>query len=113
MKEIMEKIGKISFVSFEEIYNMRDKAREMYQSFDSDTKEVYKWYFYHQLCFMTNKKMCLKDCLWLYIAGKENIDKKLEEEYQKFAKIIQKRNKKYEKKPINQENYTFLEILGF
>lgn len=113
MKEIMEKIGKISFVSFEEAYTNKDKLKKVYATFDSDTKEVYKWYFYHQLCLMTSKKMGLKDYLWLYIVGKENITEKLEEEYKKFAKKIAKMQEKNKKNPAKEENINFFEILGF
>ena len=34
MKEIMGKIGEISFISFDEIYEMRAKARRLYQKFE-------------------------------------------------------------------------------
>lgn len=112
MKEIMENIGEMRFTSFQEAYDMRDLIKEKYAKLSLDAKEVYKWYYSYQLCFMTNKKMCLKDCLWSYIVGKDNIEKKLTEEYNKFAKIVQKRKEKYEKKPIEQENRTFFEILS-
>ena len=112
MKEIMENIGEISFISFQDAYDMKDKIREKYSKLNSDAKEVYKWYYYHQLCLMTNKKMCLKDCLWSYIVGKDNIQAKLTEEYNKFNKIIDKRKKKYENEPINHENLTFFDILA-
>ena len=91
MKEIMENIGVISFTSVDEIYNMKDKAREVYANLSMDAKEVYKWYFYKQLCLLSTRKSNLKDYMWLYICGKP-IENKLEEEYEKFcnkrAKIL-------------------------
>lgn len=111
MKEIMEKIGIISFVSFDEIYNKRDFARKTYATFDQDTKEVYKWYYYHQLCLMTNKKMPLKDYLWLYIAGRDNIKKELKKEYTKFYKKREKIISKEGKYIDNEKNLTIFDLL--
>lgn len=91
MKEIMEKIGKISFLSIDEIYKMRKYARKVYATFDDDTKEVYKWYFYHQLCLLGNKRTDLKDYMWLYICG-QNVSQCLNKEYAKFCKSRKKMN---------------------
>lgn len=112
MKDFMDKIKEISFTSFQEIYDMKSKAKKIYASFDSETKEIYKWYYYHQLCLMTNKKMCLKDCLWLYIVGKDNILKKLEEEYDKFNLKVTKMKNKYDKNPLNSECFSISDIFN-
>lgn len=111
MKEIMEKIGQISFTSFDEIYKMRDKARENYKNFDSETREVYKWYYYHQLCIMKScKKEPLKDYLWSYIVGKDNIKLKLKKEYDKFYKKKQKIKEKESKNSEENENIDLYEL---
>lgn len=112
MKEIMENIGEISFTSFQEAYDNKDFIKEKYKKLNVEAKEVYKWYYYHQLCLMTNKKMGLKDCLWSYIVGLDNIEEKMNEEYNKFYKKVSKMKEKYEKNPIEQENRTFFEILS-
>ena len=80
MKEIMEKIKRISFVSIDEIYERKDLARQMYESFDLDTKEVYKWYYFHQLCLFNNKDNSIKVIMWDYICGK-NVKKQLDNVY--------------------------------
>ena len=113
MKEIMEKIGKISFVSFDEIYDMKDYAREVYNTFDQDTKEVYKWYYYHQLCMMTNKKMVLKDDLWLYIVGKDNIKRELKKEYEKFNKKRAKIKETEQNQDIIEGQYSIFDVFDF
>lgn len=84
MKEIMENIAIISFVSIDEIYSMRKKAREVYATFNEDTREVYKWYFYHQLCLLQSKNTNLKDLMWLYVCG-QNVSKDLNKEYNDFC----------------------------
>lgn len=112
MKEIMEKIGKISFVSFDEIYEMRDLARKAYSLFDQDTREVYKWYYYHQLCIMKcSKKEPLKDYLWLYISGINNLTK-LKKEYDKFYKKNKKIREKEAKEDIEEGQIDLFEILS-
>lgn len=80
MKEIMEKIKKISFITIDEIYERKELAREMYAEFDLDTKEVYKWYFFHQLCLFNNKDNSIKIVMWDYICGKK-VSKQLEDLY--------------------------------
>lgn len=113
MKEIMGKIGEISFISFDEIYEMRAKARKLYQKFDYDTKEIYKWYYYHQLCIMKScKKEPLKDYLWLYISGREDMEEVLTKEYDKFSKKRQN-IRINEEKPIKCENISIFEILSY
>lgn len=112
MREIMIKIGKISFSSFDEIYEKKDKAREMYKNFDQDTKEVYKWYYYHQLCIMKcSKKEPLKDYLWLYIAGVNNLSV-LKKEYNKFYKKNKKIREREAKDPIQEEQIDLFDIFG-
>ena len=112
MKEIMENIGEITFTSFQEAYDKKEFIKKRYSSLNIEAKEVYKWYYYKQLCLMYNKKMSLKDCLWSYIVGQDNIEEKLTEEYNKFFKKVSKMKEKYEKNPIQQENRTFFEILS-
>ena len=113
MKEILERISEISFISFDEIYDMREKAKVIYQTFDYDTKEVYKWYYYHQLCIMkSSKKDTLKDDLWLYISGKEKLDESLKKEYEKFDKKRLRIKEKEESDSIKYENMNIFEILS-
>lgn len=99
MKEIMEKIKQISFISIDEIYERKDLARKMYAEFDLDTKEVYKWYYFHQLCLFNNKEGTIKLVMWDYICGK-NVEKQLENVY----KELNDRRKKN----LKQDNLTLV-----
>lgn len=69
MKEIMWNIRNIRFVSFDEVYDNRDEFRKEVLMLDSDSLEIYKWYYYHQLCLMTSKKAYLKELLWEYLSS--------------------------------------------
>lgn len=69
MKEIMWNIRNIRFVSFDEIYENKDYFRQQVLMLDTDTLEIYKWYYYHQLCLMTSKRAYLKELLWEYLSS--------------------------------------------
>lgn len=112
MREIMQNICQITFISFQEAYDKRDYIKEKYANLDVESKEIYKWYYYHQLCLMTSKKMGLKDYLWLYIVGKDNVNDKLQEEYNKFNKKVCKIKEKNAKTEAHENNLTIFDILG-
>ena len=67
MKELLERIEKARFTTTDEVFNRRNEIRKIVQGFDLDTLEVYKWYFFFQLCLLKNP---LKELLWTYIAKK-------------------------------------------
>ncbi len=71
MKEIMWNIRKITFNTIDEVYNDRKRFRDEVLLLDEDTLEIYKWYFYHQLCLMTHKRQFLKDLMWEFLVGKD------------------------------------------
>lgn len=68
MKEILERIKEVRFTTTDEIYSRKDEIREIVQTFDYDTLEVYKWYFFFQLCLLKNP---LKELLWNYLVGEK------------------------------------------
>lgn len=65
----MWNIRNIRFVSFDEVYENKDEFRKEVLMLDDDTLEIYKWYFYHQLCLMTSKRAYLKELLWEYLCS--------------------------------------------
>ena len=83
MKEIMEKIGLITFITIDEVYENRQKFRDIFLRLDQEAQEIYKWYFYHQLCLLSQKQYELKDLMWLYLCG-ENVELDLHHEYRKY-----------------------------
>lgn len=112
MKEIMQNISDATFQSFEQIYQKKEEVREMYKKFDYDTKNIYKWYYYHQLCLMKcSKKEPLKDFLWLYISGVNNLGM-LKKEYNKFYKKNKKIREKEAKMDVEDGQIDLFEILS-
>lgn len=92
MKEIMWNIRDITFVNIDEVYENKEKFRSIVLSLDSDTLEVYKWYFYHQLCLLSQKQYELKDLMWEYLVGK-NIGLELAHQYRLYKQKCQKYTK--------------------
>ncbi len=100
MKEIMEKIGTITFETIDEVYEDRVRYRNAVLLLDQDTLEIYKWYFYHQLCLLTQKQYELKDLMWEYLVGK-NVECDLIHQYKIY---MEKKMRMYRKIKREQEN---------
>jgi len=64
MKEFLERIEKARFTTTREVYERRKEIREVVKTFDIDTIELYKCYFFTQLCVLKNP---LKEKLWEFI----------------------------------------------
>ena len=81
----MDNISDIRFISTKDFYERRKSIRDSFRTLDANSKEMYKWYFYFQLCLLKNP---LKRKLWEYLC-KEHIDLMLEselsKEYRKFC----------------------------
>lgn len=107
MKEILEKMKEARFTTTDELYSKKDEIREVVQKYDNDTLEIYKWYFFYQLCLLKNP---LKELLWNYlIKDKISIIEKanLNIEYQKYKErcrqILQYQKKKDEENNKKEE----------
>lgn len=92
MTEFLERIKDIRFTEVDEFYKRKDEIKEKYQELDNETKEIYKWYFYFQLCLLKNP---LKEMLWTFLNMNCDIYfiAEMSNEYRLFC---QKRNKMYE-----------------
>lgn len=104
MKDLLERIEKARFTTTDEIFTRRKEIREIVQNFDLDTLEVYKWYFFFQLCLLKNP---LKELLWTYIA-KQNISLSEESDLCKEYRLYKERCKRImqyqkEKREENEE----------
>lgn len=91
IKEFMEEIKDIRFVGVDDFFKRRENIRDKYKTLNNDIKEVYKWYFYHQLCLLRQKHFELKDLMWLYLNG-EKVDVELTHQYYLFCKKRSKIN---------------------
>lgn len=107
MEEILEKIKYARFTTTDEIYEKRKIIRKIVQRYDYDTLEIYKWYFFFQLCMLKNP---LKRMLWDYLV-KENLtvndELDLTVEYRNYKKkclqILNYQKKKDKKDNVNAE----------
>lgn len=78
------------FLDLDEFMRRRKTIREKYKELNQDEREVYKWYFFYQLCMLREP---LKTLTWEYTIGM-NVDNRLKEEYNKF---LEKKRKLYGK----------------
>lgn len=92
MTEFLERIKDIRFTEVDEFYKRKDEIKEKYQELDNETKEIYKWYFYFQMCLLKNP---LKEMLWTFLNMNCDIYfiAEMSNEYRLFCR---KRNKMYE-----------------
>jgi hypothetical protein len=57
MQEFLDKIENIRFVDVDELFVKKKYIREMYSEKEQSVKEIYKWYFYFQLCGYSSNLM--------------------------------------------------------
>jgi len=84
VKEFFDEISGITFKSVDEFMGKKEFIREKTTLLNNDFKEMYKWYFYHQLCWLPQKQFELKDLMWLYTIG-ENVEIDLAHQYRLFC----------------------------
>ena len=91
MNEFYASVQGLMFKDVDDLYSKKIKIREKYAILDYPTKQIYKWFFYYQLCLLRNP---LKRLLWEFISGSNEllIQLELTQEYKKFC---EKRNKIY------------------
>ena len=90
MREFIIKTMEMRFLDLDEFMRRRKTIREKYKELNQDEREVYKWYFFYQLCMLREP---LKTLTWEYTIGM-NVDNRLKEEYNKF---LEKKRKLYGK----------------
>lgn len=101
MSEFYDRVQELIFRDVDDLYSKKVEIREKYAKLDYSTKEIYKWFFYYQLCLLRNP---LKRLLWDFINGSKDLSMQLELpiEYKKFC---EKRNRMYpniEEDDVNQ-----------
>lgn len=84
MEEFLKLIEEIRFNDPDEFFRKKIIIKEKYQKLDRSTKEIYKWYFYFQLCLLKNP---LKELFWTFL--NEEVDvlfySNLNNEYRLFC----------------------------
>lgn len=91
-KNFMLRINNMRFISTEEAFMKIKYIRQEYLTLSNEYKELYKWYFFYQLCLLKNP---LKSLMWDYITGRDNYEE-LKKEYIVYC----------EKKERNYRNLT-------
>lgn len=85
VKEFMKEISNLRFLNVDEFMARKEFIRDNVEKLNNDYKEMYKWYFYHQLCMLPQKQFELKDLMWMYAIG-EPVEFDLLHQYRLFCK---------------------------
>lgn len=72
LKYFMEYIDEMQFIDINELFVKKKYVKEKYEMMDIDSREIFKWYFFYQLCHLKNP---LKEQMWEYINGSDNLAK--------------------------------------
>lgn len=92
MRKIYEELRGIMFEGIDDAYERREDIRKGYTELEYEERQVYKWYFFYQLCLLRNP---LKRYMWEYIC-KEREEEELKEEYERFCTKREKTKRREE-----------------
>lgn len=95
MRECLEVINELRFDDITDLYQRREEIKEKYLKMPLDYKELYKWYYFYQLCILNYS---LKSIMWTYLNNEtysSEINMDLSLEYSKFLKKKDKMLKIY------------------
>lgn len=92
IKQIAQEIGEMEFSTVEELYEKKDFIRDKYQKLEYNTKRIYKWYYFYQLCLLDYE---LKSLMWDYICGIQEAELHLRLAYMDFKRKKEKYHLKY------------------
>lgn len=68
--KLLEPINDMLFLTPNDLYNKIDDIKQRYYELDKDYKNIYKWFFFYQLCLLKDTKdNPVKSNLWSYING--------------------------------------------
>lgn len=81
MREFLIAIDDIRFDNIDDLFIRKAYIRDKYLKMDHNMRELYKWYYFYQLCLLKNP---LKSAMWDYLNDMD-IGNKLNEEYINFC----------------------------
>lgn len=93
LDSFLTKIEHIRFENIDDLYANRNEIKENYNKLDYSERQIYKWYFFYQLCILKNP---LKKSAWEYINDFDNNNdfcNYYNEFLEKRKKIIDEENK--------------------
>lgn len=105
MRECLKIINDIRFDDITDLFERKEEIKEKYLRMPLDYKELYKWYYFYQLCILNYS---LKSIMWTYLNTESystDINLELAVEYSKFLRKKDKMLKIYKEE---EENDNFL-----
>lgn len=68
--KVLEPLEDMFFTDVKELYENITYIQERFSNLERDYQELYKWYFFYQLCLLKDTKHNpIKSNLWNYICG--------------------------------------------
>lgn len=68
--KVLEPLEDMFFTDVKDLYENITYIQERFSSLERDYQELYKWYFFYQLCLLKDTKHNpIKSNLWSYICG--------------------------------------------
>ena len=69
--EFMNSIEDMRFRDVDDLFIKKANIRKLYGLLEFNNQEMYKWYFFYQLCLLREP---LRTCIWEYVIGKDNVN---------------------------------------
>lgn len=79
--EFMEYIKEMRFMNIDELFIKKNMVRDKFGDLNDNYREMYKWYFFYELCLLKNP---LKSLMWDYVCGRDVLNE-LNIEYINFC----------------------------
>ncbi len=79
--EFMEYIKEMRFMNIDELFVKKNIVRDKFNDLNDNYREMYKWYFFYELCLLKNP---LKSLMWDYVCGRDVLNE-LNIEYINFC----------------------------
>ena len=73
MDVFIKKIDEMRFLGLDDLFIKKKQIKRAYDELEFSEKEIYKWYFFYQLCLVrwrNKEKIGIKDAFWDYLNGK-------------------------------------------
>lgn len=73
MDILMNKFENMRFLGLDDLFIKKKTIKKAYDELNFSEKEIYKWYFFYQLCLVrwrNKEKIGIKDAFWDYLNGK-------------------------------------------
>lgn len=87
LETFMYSLDDMQFISLDDFFIKKKKIKEKFDKMSYFEREIYKWYFFYQLCLVKWKSKdgkYIKESFWSYLCDREN-DNEINRLYLEFC----------------------------